>query len=104
MNKGVPLKIQDDDEEGGEQYDLAKLSKENAEENPEEAPVKVHEIKFDEYGIMDDGLDTSTNEQLKNLEGAQAAGAEGGATAIDEDLFEDEDLDELEEDLNNLEV
>ena len=65
----LPLKIQDDDEEGGEQYDLAKLSKENAEENPEEAPVKVHEIKFDEYGIMDDGLDTSTNEQLKNLEG-----------------------------------
>ena len=48
---------------------MAKLSKENAEENPEEAPVKVHEIKFDEYGIMDDGLDTSTNEQLKNLEG-----------------------------------
>ena len=37
-------------------------------------------------------------------------GAEGGATAIideaafDEDLFEDEDLDELEDELNNLEV
>ena len=27
-----------------------------------------------------------------------------GATAIDEDLFEDEDLDELEEDMQNLEV
>ena len=32
------------------------------------------------------------------------AGVEAGATAIDEDLFEDEDLDELEEDLNNLDV
>ena len=30
-------------------------------------------------------------------------GAEG-ATAIDEGLFEDEDLDELEDDLQNLEV
>ena len=56
----------------------------------------MHEIKFDEYGIMDDGLDESTNDQLK------AMGAT--ATAIDEDLFEDEDLDELEDDLNNLEV
>ena len=27
-----------------------------------------------------------------------------GATAIDENLFEDEDLDELEEDMNNLDV
>jgi len=91
---------EDDDEEGGEAYDLAKMSKDNDEES-EEAPVKVHEIKFDEYGIMDDGLDASTNEQLKTLQGA---GAEAGATAIDEDLFEDEDLDELEEDLNNLDV
>jgi len=91
---------EDDDEEGGEAYDLAKMSKDNDEES-EEAPVKVHEIKFDEYGIMDDGLDASTNEQLKTLEGA---GADAGATAIDEDLFEDEDLDELEEDLNNLDV
>ena len=37
-------------------------------------------------------------------------GAEGGATAVideaafDEDLFEDEDLDDLEDELNNLEV
>jgi len=91
---------EDDDEEGGEAYDLAKMSKDNEEES-EEAPVKVHEIKFDEYGIMDDGLDASTNEQLKTLQGD---GAEAGATAIDEDLFEDEDLDELEEDLNNLDV
>merc|ERR1712008_575369 len=87
----------DDGEEGGEAFDLSKLDKEES--------VKVHEIKFDEYGIMDDGLEATTNEQLKNLKGA-----EGGATAIideaafDEDLFEDEDLDELEDELNNLEV
>merc|ERR1711997_865855 len=92
---------EDDDEEGGEAVDLAKMSKDNAEENPEEDNVKVHEIKFDEYGIMDDGLDASTNEQLNAL-GDTGAGA--GANAIDEDLFDDEDLDELEEDLNNLDV
>merc|ERR1711997_1408151 len=91
---------EDDDEEGGEAYDLAKMSRDNDEES-EEAPVKVHEIKFDEYGIMDDGLDATTNEQLKSLQGA---GAEAGASAIDEDLFDDEDLDELEEDLNNLDI
>jgi len=91
----------DDGEDGGEAFDLSKLDKEES----DEAPVKVHEIKFDEYGIMDDGLEATTNEQLKNLKGA-----EGGATAIideaafDEDLFEDEDLDELEDELNNLEV
>ena len=44
------------------------MSRDNDEES-EEAPVKVHEIKFDEYGIMDDGLDASTNEQLKTLQG-----------------------------------
>jgi len=91
----------DDGEDKGEAFDLSKLDKEDS----DEAPVKVHEIKFDEYGIMDDGLEATTNEQLKNLKGA-----EGGATAIideaafDEDLFEDEDLDELEDELNNLEV
>lgn len=91
----------DDGEDKGEAFDLSKLDKEES----DEAPVKVHEIKFDEYGIMDDGLEATTNEQLKNLKGA-----EGGAAAIvdesafDEDLFEDEDLDELEDELNNLEV
>lgn len=74
------------------------MSKEN-DENQDEDNVKVHEIKFDEFGIMDDGLDESTAQQLQSLGGAAAA-----ATAIDEDLFEDEDLDELEDDLNNLEV
>jgi len=91
----------DDGDDKGEAFDLSKLDKEES----DEAPVKVHEIKFDEYGIMDDGLEATTNEQLKNLKGA-----EGGATAVideaafDEDLFEDEDLDDLEDELNNLEV
>jgi len=91
------LNDEEDDEEGGEAYDLSKMSRENGEED-DAAEVKVHEIKFDEYGIMDDGLDASTNDQLKTLDGAD------GATAIDENLFEDEDLDELEEDMNNLDV
>jgi hypothetical protein len=38
-------------------------------EEEEDDNVKVHEIKFDEYGIMDDGLDESTNAQLKSLQG-----------------------------------
>ena len=93
--------FQDDDEEGGEAYDLATMSKDN-DENAEEDQVKVHEIKFDEFGIMDDGLEESTADQLKNLgEGDDEA---EGATAIDEDLFEDEDLEELEEDMQNLDV
>ena len=77
------------------------MSKDN-DENAEEDQVKVHEIKFDEFGIMDDGLEESTADQLKNLgEGDDEA---EGATAIDEDLFEDEDLEELEEDMQNLDV
>ena len=55
----------DDGEDKGEAFDLSKLDKEES----DEAPVKVHEIKFDEYGIMDDGLEATTNEQLKNLKG-----------------------------------
>ena len=34
-------------------------------ENDDMAGVKVHEIKFDEYGIMDDGVDDSTAAKLK---------------------------------------
>ena len=63
--------------------------------------IQVHEIKFDAYGIMDDGLDDSTDAQL-----AKEAGAAGGAAAVavDEDLFDDEDLDDLEDELDNMEV
>ena len=35
---------------------------------------------------------------------AAAGAAAAGAAAIDEDLFEDEDLDELEEDMTNLDL
>jgi hypothetical protein len=74
----------------------------------------VHEIKFDEYGIMDDGLDESTASQLARSRAAAAEngiaaaapvdGAIAAATVIDEDLFDDEDLDELEEDLDKLDI
>lgn len=76
----------------------------------EDVGVKVHEIKFDEYGIMDDGLDDSTETQLARAKAereAEAAGPSGAAaavTVIDEDLFDDEDLDELEEDLEKLDI
>ena len=50
-----------DDEEGGEAFDMSKMDR-DAEEDDQ---VKVHEIKFDEYGIMDDGLDDSTEKQLE---------------------------------------
>lgn len=44
----------ENDEEGGDfEY-----------EREEDVGVKIHEIKFDEYGIMDDGLDDSTETQL----------------------------------------
>ena len=121
----------------------------NLREKEDEDSTKVHDIKFDEYGIMDDGIDETTNEQLAKLNtnkgisylviflyrdihliicwgsiktfvtfishlkgksltnGTTEDGAVGGASVtgpIDEDLFDDEDLDELEEDLENLEV
>lgn len=69
----------------------------------------MHEIKFDEYGIMDDGLDESTETQLARARGEEPGAAGGGgaaaaATVIDEDLFDDEDLDDLEEDMDNLDI
>jgi len=75
----------------------------------EDVGVKVHEIKFDEYGIMDDGLDDSTETQLARAKAEREAeagpsGAAAAATVIDEDLFDDEDLDELEEDLEKLDI
>ena len=39
----------------------------NLREKEEDNDTKVHDIKFDEYGIMDDGVDESTNEQLAKL-------------------------------------
>nr|ACO11130.1 Zinc finger CCCH domain-containing protein 15 homolog [Caligus rogercresseyi] len=81
-----------DDEEGGEAVDFSKIESDETETDN----VKVHEIKFDQYGVMIDGLDETTDEQLAKLNGASGP--------IDEDLFEDEDLDELEEEFETLEV
>jgi len=98
------LSQQNDEEEDGEDFDL------NIREEEPDDGVKVHEIKFDEYGIMDDGLDDSTETQLARAraENGTTAGATGAAaasaTVIDEDLFDDEDLDELEEDLDKLDI
>ena len=61
------FRLQDDDMDG-EDFDLAKMA--NDGEGAEDDGVKVHEIKFDEFGIMDDGVDESTKDQLKRLQGA----------------------------------
>lgn len=50
---------------------------------------------------MDDGLDDATDVQLAR-EAAETGGA--AAVAVDEDLFDDEDLDDLEDELDNLEM
>eukprot|EP00088_Acartia_fossae_P026277 TRINITY_DN2708_c0_g1_i10.p1 TRINITY_DN2708_c0_g1~~TRINITY_DN2708_c0_g1_i10.p1 ORF type:complete len:409 (+),score=172.57 TRINITY_DN2708_c0_g1_i10:90-1316(+) len=103
----------DEEDEEGADFDL------NIREQDLDDGVKVHEIKFDEYGIMDDGLDDSTETQLARAKaereaagggagpsGVSAPGGSGAsaATVIDEDLFDDEDLDELEEDLEKLDI
>ena len=52
---------------------------------------------------MDDGLDDATDVQLAR-EAAETGGAGAAAVAVDEDLFDDEDLDDLEDELDNLEM
>ena len=59
------LLLQDDGDDDGEAFDLSKM--ERNPEDEEDDGVKVHEIKFDEFGIMDDGLDESTVSQLAKL-------------------------------------
>jgi len=93
--------VEDDDEEG-EEFDLRGMDKEEEEDGYE---GKVHEIKFDEFGIMDDGLDDDTATQLAAAKVDSGGGAAAATTTvIDEDLFDDEDLDELEEDLDKLDI
>lgn len=60
-----------DDDEDGEAFDLSKMEREGEDDM---AGVKVHEIKFDEYGIMDDGVDDSTADKLKEA-GVSIGGA-----------------------------
>jgi len=102
LDPSIIAKNQEEEDDEGEDFDL------NMREVEEDVGVKVHEIKFDAYGIMDDGVDDSTEVQLARARGEDPAnGAVAGAAAavdVDEDLFDDEDLDELEEDLENLEL
>jgi len=99
----------DDDEDGGEAFDMKLREKDEGDDDG----VQVHEIKFDEFGIMEDKFDEATTDQLKSMtngggdpsKAKEPDGAVGGAAeAIDEDLFDDEDLDELEEDMGNLDL
>jgi len=86
------------EEDDGEDFDLTR-------EQEEDDGTKVHEIKFDEYGIMDDGVDESTDVQLARARGEEPVdGAAAAAVDVDEDLFDDEDLDELEGDLDALDI
>merc|ERR1719355_505281 len=101
------MREEEEDEEG----DAVDMTQREAEEDD---GGKVHEIKFDAYGIMDDGVDESTEEQLAKLKSAGGSSSASDATAmingvassstvvegataetgpIDEDLFDDEDLD-----------
>jgi len=87
--------VEDDDD--GEDFDLTRQEEDDG--------TKVHEIKFDEYGIMDDGVDETTDVQLARARGEEAVdGAAAVAVDVDEDLFDDEDLDELEGDLDALDI
>jgi len=85
---------EEEDDEGGD-FDMSKMDKEEEEDDG----VRVHEIKFDEFGIMDDGVDESTATTLAKEQGGASASVD-----IDEDLFDDEDLDELDEDLDAMEI
>lgn len=55
---------------------------------------------------MDDGVDESTAVQLARARGEEAVDGAAAAVAVDvdEDLFDDEDLDELEGDLDALDI
>merc|ERR1712147_96857 len=83
------------EEDDGEDFDLTR-------EQEEDDGTKVHEIKFDEYGIMDDGVDESTAVQLARARGEEVPDGATAAPAVDvdEDLFDDDDLDDLEGDLD----
>jgi len=85
------------EEDDGDDFDLTR-------EKEEDDGTKVHEIKFDEFGIMDDGVDESTHVQLARARGEAVPEGAAAQVAVDEDLFDDEDLDELDEDLEGLNI
>jgi len=87
------------EEDDGEDFDLTR-------EQDDDDGTKVHEIKFDEYGIMDDGVDESTDVQLARARGEEVPDGATAAPAVDvdEDLFDDDDLDDLEGDLDALDI
>ena len=62
--------FQGGDDDDGEAFDLSKMEREEGDED-EDDNVKVHEIKFDEFGIMDDGVDESTAAQLKAMQASE---------------------------------
>jgi len=95
-----PNMIGDTEEDNeAEDFDFSKMDKEEEVDDG----VKVHEIKFDEFGIMDDGVDESTATLLAAANKDHPDGA-SASVDIDEDLFDDEDLDELEDDLDALAI
>merc|ERR1711963_64759 len=75
---------EDDDDDEGYAVDM------NLREKEDEDDTKVHEIKFDEYGIMDDGIDETTNVQLARARGEEVPDGATAAPAVDvdEDLFD----------------
>jgi len=87
------------EEDDGEDFDLTR-------EQDDDDGTKVHEIKFDEYGIMEDGVDESTDVQLARARGEEVPDGATAAPAVDvdEDLFDDDDLDDLEGDLDALDI
>jgi len=88
--------VEDADDDEGE-FDLG------TREGDVDDGVKVHEIKFDAYGIMEDGVDDSTDVQLAKAAAEEGVAGAAAAVDVDEDLFDD-DLDDLEDDLEGLEV
>lgn len=91
----------DDDGEAGE-FDFSKLGRDHEDgEEEEEEQVQYREINFDE--LMSEYREDAEAEGASTsgaVNGAQA-GATGGV-AIDEDLFADDDLDDLDEELDDL--
>jgi len=97
MDPGMMERHVEDPDDDEDEFDL------NIREGHVDDGVKVHEIKFDEYGIMDDGVDDSTAVQLARAKAEDGGAGAAAALDVDEDLFDD-DLDDLEDELDGLEM